>query len=224
MLRRPGGKILTKISPSILSSDFGNLREQVKIIDRAGADGVHIDVMDGHFVPNLTLGPVIISSIRDATALPFETHLMIEHPDRLVGSFAESGSDLIVVHPEAKHDMKATLRLIEGQGKKAGVAINPETSLKAVAGLLDRTDMLLVMTVHPGFSGQKFIREVLGKITAAKELIDREGLGVRIAVDGGVTLETGRDAIKAGAGELVAGTSVFKSGNVREAIERFRAL
>ena len=215
---------MARISPSILSSDFGSLREQVKLIDNAGADGVHIDVMDGHFVPNLTMGPVVIASVREATSLPFETHLMIDRPDRLIHSFASSGSDLLIVHPEAKHELKSTLRLIADEGKKAGIAINPETPLSSVLSLLDRVDMLLIMTVHPGFGGQSFIREVLPKMSEARNYISGEHLRTRISVDGGITIETGRESVKAGADELVAGTSIFKAKDVGRAITEFRAL
>lgn len=215
---------MARISPSILSSDFGNLREEVRAIDAAGADSVHIDVMDGQFVPNLTIGPVVIASIRDCSKLPFETHLMIDNPDRLIHSFAESGSDLIIVHPEAKHDIHATLGAIRKLGKKTGIAINPETPLNSVSSMLPEVDMLLIMTVHPGFSGQKFIPEVLEKISAARKSVDEANLKTRIVIDGGITLETGRKSMQAGAHELVAGTSVFKSGNIERAIQDFKEL
>lgn len=215
---------MARISPSILSSDFGNLREEVRTIEKAGADGVHIDVMDGQFVPNLTIGPVVIASIRGCTKLPFETHLMIDRPDRLIGSFASSGSDLIIVHPEAQHRLTSTLEAIRDSGKKTGIAVNPETPLGSVSAMLGEVDMLLLMTVHPGFSGQKFIPDVLGKIGEARRLVDDAGLKTRIVIDGGITLETGKASIKAGAHELVAGTSVFKSGDIEKAIRDFKAL
>ena len=223
-VKTAGASGLTKISPSILSSDFGKLRDEVALIDKAGADSVHIDVMDGHFVPNITFGPVVISSVRGATKLPFETHLMVDNPDRLIKDFADAGSDLLIVHPEAKHDLKKTLTSIEDLGKKTGIALNPETPLDAILKIIDRADMLLVMTVHPGFSGQKFITEMLGKIRQARSYIDREGVRASILVDGGVTLETGRKSVDAGADGLVAGTSVFKSPDVAEAIRKFSLL
>ncbi len=223
MLNRRGQQV-AKISPSILSADFGRLREEVEMVTRSGADSLHIDVMDGHFVPNITMGPVVIRSIRGASSLPFETHLMIEHPDRLLKDFAESGSDLLIVHPEAHHDLPSTLESIRGMGKLRGVAVNPETPLSAVGGVMGEVEMLLIMTVHPGFGGQKFIEAVLPKIREARKLVDEAGLRTRIVIDGGVNLENGKQCMEAGAHELVAGTSVFRSQSPADTIRKFREL
>jgi ribulose-phosphate 3-epimerase len=215
---------LAKVSPSILSGDFGALREQVKLLELAGSDRVHIDVMDGHFVPNLTFGPVVIKSIRNATRLPFEAHLMIEHPEKLMEDFVESGCDILVVHPEAKHDMKQTIAFIHFLGKEAGIAINPDTPLQKVQKYMHEIGTLIIMSVYPGFAGQKFIPEVLPKIKEAREMIERLGLDIKLVVDGGITLETGKLAIEAGADELVAGTSIFKSDDIIKSIAQFKNL
>lgn len=215
---------MVKISPSILSADFGSLREQVRLLDEAGCDRIHIDVMDGHFVPNLTFGPVVIGAVRSATRIPFEAHLMIEHPENLIEEFVESGCDIIVVHPEAKQDIRQTISIIRNLGKEAGIAINPDTPVQKIYKFMDEIGTLIIMTVYPGFAGQKFISDVIPKITEAREYIRRRELDVTIVVDGGVNMETGRLAVQAGADELVAGTSIFKSQDVRRAVKELRAL
>ena len=180
-----------EIVPSILSADFGNLRAEVSKLKGYGADRVHIDVMDGHFVPNITFGPALIESIRFATDLPFETHLMVERPDLYIKRFAEAGSDTLIVHYEAKHDMKMTLKMINALGKEAGIALNPETKIESTFRYLKYADMLLVMGVHPGFGGQKFIPSAMEKIRRAKERSGLEKHPIRIGVDGGHKPEDG---------------------------------
>jgi ribulose-phosphate 3-epimerase len=215
---------LARISPSILSSDFGDLRHEVMKVDRAGADSIHIDVMDGHFVPNLTFGPALVRAIRNASKLRFDTHLMIERADRFVDKFSEAGSDVLIIHPEAKHSTEDVIRTIRDMGKSSGLALNPETPFRRAEKYIGDISLLLIMTVHPGFGGQKFLPEVLPKIREARDYIDREGLDVSISVDGGVTLENAADALRAGASELVAGNSIFKSENAEEAVRSFKEL
>ncbi len=194
------------------------------MIDDAGASSVHIDVMDGHFVPNLTFGPALVKSVRDSTKLRFDTHLMVEHPDRFIRSFSDAGSDLLIIHPEAKHDMQNTLKLIADCGRGRGVAINPETPVTSVYEYIADADLLLIMTINPGFGGQKFMPEMIPKVEEARKYIDEEGLRVKISIDGGVNLENGKLLTQAGAHELVAGTAVFSSADPAETIRRFIAL
>jgi len=204
-----------KIAPSLLSADFCRLEEQVRTLENCGADMLHIDVMDGHFVPNITIGPVVIMSIRNCTKLPFDVHLMIQHPDRFIKSFADAGSDIITVHAEAEHDMDKTIKIMRENNVKVGVAINPGTPLSKVKDLMDKIDMLLIMTVNPGFAGQKFIHDVVPKIKNARDIIDSEGLNIDLEVDGGINHETGKIAVNAGANILVAGSFIFK-GDVKK--------
>jgi ribulose-phosphate 3-epimerase len=200
------------IAPSILSADFAKLGEEVRAIDEAGADWIHIDVMDGHFVPNLTIGPMVVKALRPHTARPFDVHLMISPVDPLLDAFAEAGADIITVHPEAGPHLHRTIQRVKALGKKAGVSLNPATSAKALDYVLEEVDLVLVMSVNPGFGGQKFISSQLRKIEAVAKRIAKGGLDVRLEVDGGIDPETARQAVSAGADVLVAGTAVFRGG------------
>ncbi len=212
------------IAPSILAADFGHLADDVERVVAAGADWLHLDIMDGQFVDNISFGPAIVKLVRGLTSLPLDVHLMIERADYYVPRFLEAGANSITVHvePEAKHDVSATLRLIREHGCRAGLTLNPAMPFAAVEPHLHQIDLLLVMTVHPGFGGQAFQSEMMGKVRRARELRDSLGLNYEIEVDGGITPETAPVSIEAGANVLVAGTSIFKSADYAAAIRSLR--
>ena len=212
------------IAPSILSADFSRLGEEIAAVEAAGADWIHIDVMDGHFVPNITIGPAVVKSLRKLTRLPFDVHLMIRNPDQFLEAFADAGSDMITVHVEAAEHLHRTVTRIRELGPKAGVSLNPATPLALIDSILTDIDLLLVMTVNPGFGGQQFIGSMLPKIRQARECIDRQAPDVILEVDGGVTLANMPSILEAGADALVAGTAVFGGGDYAATIGRMKSL
>lgn len=220
MTHKQNNKIL--IAPSLLSADFSKLADEVKAVEKAGADLLHLDVMDGMFVPNLTFGPLVISSIRPHSNLIFDVHLMIESPERYIKDFAEAGADWISIHVEATKHLHRTIWKIKEFDKKAGVALNPHTPLEIIKYVLEDLDFVLIMTVNPGFGGQKFIRNCLPKIKELKKMIEERELNVLIQVDGGINSETAPEVIRAGAQVLVAGSAVFGKKDYVKAIEALK--
>lgn len=216
----------TRIAPSILSADFAKLGEEVAAITAAGADMVHVDVMDGHFVPNITIGPAVVKALRPHSALPFDVHLMISPVDAYIAGFAEAGADIISFHPEAGPHPHRTVQLIKSFGKKAGIVLNPHTPVEMIDYLIDDLDLILVMSVNPGFGGQSFIDSQLRKIEILRKRIDATGKPIDLEVDGGITVETAPRAVAAGADLLVAGTATFKGGPsaYAENIRRLKAV
>ncbi len=202
----------TRIAPSILAADFARLGEEVRAVAAAGADYLHIDVMDGHFVPNLTIGPGVVKALRRCTDLPFDVHLMIAPVDGYIEAFAEAGADILTVHPEAGPHLHRTLQAIKARGLRAGVSLNPGTPVEAIDAVLDEVDLVQVMTVNPGFGGQSFIESQLEKVRALRQRIDAGGRAIDLEVDGGITLDNAAMAVAAGADVLVAGTATFRGG------------
>ena len=214
---------MKKISPSILSADFTKLGEEIKAVEAAGADLIHIDVMDGHFVPNITIGPFVVEAVKRVAKTPLDVHLMIENPDNFIPQFIKAGSNYITVHVEASKHLHRTIQLIKESGIKAGISLNPATPLSAIdEGILKDIDLLLIMSVNPGFSGQKFIPSALQKIKDAKRLIDSKGLKIEIEVDGGVKIDNIGDIAKAGADIIVSGSGIFETKDYKETIAKMR--
>lgn len=215
---------MIKVAPSILSADFSKLGDDIKAVVDHGADYIHIDVMDGHFVPNITIGPLVVKAIRPLTDLTFDVHLMIENPDKYIREFAEAGADIITVHVEACPHLHRTIQLIKEQGKKAGVVLNPATPIETIQHVLADIDLVLIMSVNPGFGGQSFIHSVLPKIEALSAMIKEKNLSVEIEVDGGVNPETARLCEKAGATVLVAGSAIYGKKDIKGAIDAIRGV
>ena len=219
-----GNAIKKIIAPSILSADFSRLGEEIAAIEKGGADWVHVDVMDGHFVPNITIGPPVVASIRKITKLPLDVHLMIQDPDKYIEKFAKAGADIITIHVETSPHLHRSVQFIKDQGCKAGVSLNPATSLATLDHILSEVDMVLIMTVNPGFGGQEFIPSVLPKIKRLREKISEKGIGVDIEVDGGVNLNTISKVAQAGGNIFVAGNAVFTTPDYGKTISELRRL
>jgi len=215
-----------KISPSILSADFSKLGSEIKDLEKANADLIHIDVMDGHFVPNITIGPEVIKKLRKYTSLPFDVHLMISPVHDFIKNFADAGADIITIHPEATENLQNSIKKIKSFNKKVGISLNPETSIDKVLPILDIIDLVLVMSVNPGFGGQKFMKETLNKVKSLRKEIDTKKLATQIEIDGGINFENSKMAIDAGVDILVSGTTIFKEneGNLKKNIQLLRTV
>ena len=213
-----------KIAPSILSADFGQLGSEIKRLEDSGADMIHVDVMDGHFVPNLTIGPPVIKALRNYTKLPFDVHLMIAPVHKYIKDYANAGADIITIHPEATDNLQESIKHIKNFGKKVGVSLNPDTEINIISHLLDQIDLVLIMSVFPGFGGQKFIPNVLDKIKELKKIKDEKNLNFDIEVDGGINFDNSKLVIEAGANILVSGTTIFKNnkGDIKKNIDTLK--
>ena len=214
-----------KIAPSILSADFGQLGSEIKRLEEAGADMIHVDVMDGHFVPNLTVGPPVINTLRKYTKLPFDVHLMISPVHKYIKDYAEAGANIITIHPEATDNLQESIKHIKKFGKKVGVSLNPNTQIDIIEKLLGEINLVLIMSVHPGFAGQKFIPNVLDKIKELKKIKDKKNLNFDIEVDGGINFDNSKLVIEAGANILVSGTTIFKNnkGDIKKNIDTLKS-
>ena len=214
-----------QISPSILSADFSQLRNEIKRLEEGGADMIHVDVMDGHFVPNLTIGPPVIISLKKHSSILFDVHLMISPVHKYIESYSDAGADIITIHPEATDNLNSSILKIKELNKKVGVSLNPETKIDAILSVLDKIDLVLIMSVNPGFGGQKFMPEVLNKIKELKKIQKEKSLNFDIEIDGGINFENSKAAIEAGANILVSGTTIFKSnnGDIKKNIELLKA-